>query len=189
MRDSDRTVLWRLKKLLRWKKYNRIARVRCTAIFHGHFECVKYLHRHGILDLDVSECVTIVGSGNIECLKFIHEQGAFLCDSCLGAAAFCGHFECLMYLHQHLENGDISESICHTIRRRVGGQTEMNTGLMNCFVFCLHTTPYLQDHKVRIHRRLKERMDIIREELMAVTWAPKRMAAWCLPYDDEFHSM
>ena len=40
-----------------------------------------------------------------------------------------------------------------------------------------------------IKKGMKRRMDIIREELMAATWAPKRMAAWCLPYDDEFHSM
>mgnify|MGYP003335984806 CR=1 FL=1 len=33
----------------------------------------------------------------------------------------------------------------------------------------------------------KERMDILREELMAVTWHPNRFTKWCLDTSDEFY--
>jgi hypothetical protein len=33
----------------------------------------------------------------------------------------------------------------------------------------------------------KERVETLREELMARTWHPKRFRSWCLEHDDEFH--
>jgi hypothetical protein len=32
----------------------------------------------------------------------------------------------------------------------------------------------------------KERTEVIREELIQITWHPQRMRQWCLEHDDEF---
>lgn len=37
-----------------------------------------------------------------------------------------------------------------------------------------------------VRKRTIERLDMVREELMVVTWHPKRICTWCLEYDDEF---
>ena len=188
-----------------------------TAIKTGSIKSIKYFYQHGLLKLDAGLCYQFAKDGHVECIQFIYEQGIVLSDYHFDILVAHGHIECLkyihknttnvnmdrafftatkngrldcaMYAHQYLKKVDTMEITCKWIKDIVIHSELLYTEQMHCIVFCMHTTPYLDDFKPTFNKRVKERMDIIREELMAATWAPKRMAAWCLPYDDEFHSL
>ena len=70
------------------------------AAFHGHLECLKYLHKNGC-SWYACTCSNAAFNGHFECLKYAHENGCPWNEYTCADAARYGHIKCLKYAHEN----------------------------------------------------------------------------------------
>jgi hypothetical protein len=70
------------------------------AIQGGHLDCLKYIHEHDPVNMNVRNCSFAAESGQLDCLKYLHEIGCpWDTETCQYAASY-GYLDCLQYAHE-----------------------------------------------------------------------------------------
>ena len=165
--------------------------VYCKAASHGFLDVLRYAYDHGCpVPTDPSNalytlaCDNASCDGHLDCLVFLHEHGFPWNSSTCLQAIYNNHVECVVYA---LEHG----CPCRLSNRR-----PLHGRKSKAYVFLLYVkgVPLHPDDKYiafrvkhsakimlryMIKRRARERMSVIRHELVQKTWHPSRFMAWC----------
>ena len=133
------------------------------AALTGQLHCLKYLHTHLRNKstsmhrppyLDKRICEYAAHNGQLPCIIFAHENGYPLTDNACINALVRGHFDCFVYVYQHVRPAfELYNILSTTIHSILIGTSEKHLSTIRCLAYLLreHAHGRLEKDPTRAH--------------------------------------